>query len=572
MNTPEILKQLQRAGHDARLTADCSVLSVAFNAGGQRLQLSHEFPDEIWQLPAFALVDAHKLEPLAHVVFNPQTHVGFVCVQEADSVSVNYEVPALAYVASVDRHIQLLRRAIEEPDWNRAELLREFHPNWELLCDRSDPGSLALFLACDDDTAGLQVKKPDGRSSIGICGNYFALPQQQAASKRFEAVRARAAWERRQTIGKAVVLRLLAVGPAPSHPDALADWYCDVLAHLDATSEEALKRFARHAGKDFWLVFSTLVSSGTTWFAIRLRRGKKAKLPLTPLDCANWKLTPHSVRSLTRETLVPRGGGDLNLANKSVLLVGCGSVGGELAGRLTSAGIGRLTLTDPEAFDEANLYRHTLQIDTVGYPKSAALAADLQSRHPWATIEVETKNLQDLRSAEKLEEYDLVIIAIGSPTVERAFHDYTRAKNIATPCLNTWVEAYGVGGHATLDVPGSQGCLKCAYVDPETLSRGLSSNLNFLAPNQDVTRTHAGCGNQFLPYSSVAAGYTATIAADLALRYLSGAMPTSAMISWKGSAAQALRAGFTLTHRYEHFHNNLEVLPLYNPECDVCGR
>ena len=181
------------------------------------------------------------------------------------------------------------------------------------------------------------------------------------------------------------------------------------------------------------------------------------------------------------------------------------------------------------------------------------------------------KRLETFSDPEELERFDLIIVAFGSPTLERVFHDFVTRNGVKTPVINTWVEAYGVGGHATLDMPNSKGCLRCAYVDPDSLARGLSSNLNFLEPNQDLTISHAGCGNQFLPYSGIAASYTATMAADLATQYLQGKMDRSSKVSWKGSAEEANRNGFKVTHRYRHFVKPLEILPLYNSECDVCG-
>ena len=258
-------------------------------------------------------------------------------------------------------------------------------------------------------------------------------------------------------------------------------------------------------------------------------------------------------------------------STKSVLLIGCGSVGSEIAHQLASAGVGNLTIADPEYFHEHNLYRHTLAIGDIDSLKSWSVAKDLRLKHPWIVVTPSKESLADWTRQQALERFDLVVIAIGSPTEERVFHDCIQRTGVRTPVMNTWVEAYGVGGHATLDLPLSKGCFRCAYVDPDTLTRGLASNLNFLEPNQDVTVTHAGCGNQFLPYSGISASYTATMAADLATQCLQGQVNRSSKISWKGSAAEAEEHGFKMSHRYRHFTKTLEILPLLNSECDVCS-
>ena len=269
--------------------------------------------------------------------------------------------------------------------------------------------------------------------------------------------------------------------------------------------------------------------------------------------------------------MVPRGGGSLDLGKKSVLLIGCGSVGGELAMRLTSAGVGRLTASDPDTFSEENLYRHVLSVKDIGRLKAVALMREMALRYPWAEVTSWCKRLEELRDPTVLKRFDLVVIAIGSPTVERVFAEYCRQEDVGVPVINCWLEGYGIGGHAILAVPGAKGCWHCAYVDPETFTRGLTSNLNFLKPGQVVMRNHGGCGTQFLPYSGVAASCTATMAADLAVRFLAGEVPVSSKVSWMGSAAEAKRASFEVTWRFRHFAESLRILPLYDRNCDLCG-
>ena len=268
---------------------------------------------------------------------------------------------------------------------------------------------------------------------------------------------------------------------------------------------------------------------------------------------------------------MPRGGGSLDLGRKSVLLVGCGSVGSELALKLGSAGVGRLTVCDPEAFSEENLYRHVLSVGDIGWSKAHALARDIALRYPWVDVTAWRKRLEELRDGTLLQSFDLVVVAIGSPTVERVFAEYCRQEASGLPVLNSWLEGYGIGGHAILAVPAAQGCWHCAYVDPATLARGLTSNLNFLKPGQHVIRNHGGCGTQFLPYSGIAAGATATMAADLAARFLGGGLATSSKVSWKGDDAEAMRAGIEVTRRYRHFAESLRFLPLHDVNCDFCG-
>ena len=239
--------------------------------------------------------------------------------------------------------------------------------------------------------------------------------------------------------------------------------------------------------------------------------------------------------------------------------------------RLTSTGVGNLTLSDPDRLSEENLYRHVLPLNYIGQVKTGALAREIAQKHPWSEVTHWNESLENLQNPNLLRQFDLIVIAIGAPNVERFFMEYCTKEQIDVPVMTCWLEGYGIGGHAILVVPGTKGCWHCAYVDPHTLTRGLVSNLNFLAPNQVVMRDQGGCGTQFLPYSSLAAGYTASIATDLAVRFLLDQVPISSRVSWKGSGVVAERESLAVTWRYRHFTESLHVLPLHNENCDLCG-
>ena len=267
---------------------------------------------------------------------------------------------------------------------------------------------------------------------------------------------------------------------------------------------------------------------------------------------------------------MPRSGANLELEEKSVLMVGCGSVGGEIVYKLGAAGIGKMVLCDPDIYTIDNIYRHVLSDHFIDCNKALALSLELDSKFPWIKTQYELRKLLDLRNTNYLNSFDLIVIAIGSPTHERLFHDFLVQNQIKTPVINTWLEGYGIGGHAVLDLQNANGCLRCAYVDLQTGARGLSSNLNFLDPDQDLTINHAGCGELFLPYNSINAAQTALIATNLAIDTLLGNVTSSSKVSWKGDCSDATSHGFSVTHRYTCFDKSLQILPLYNEDCDIC--
>ena len=565
---------IEDLGHTVRLTDGGSKLLVEFVVQERTVTLAHTFPDELLRLPKFNLLEGHGFGKLAHVLTDKNNEAGEVCIADSSSTAVNRDRPELAYRDTVKKHVQLLTRLIEDSAYNQEELLREFDAHWKLLCKKSNGMPNELFVVLNDSKVeSLQLKLPYSNSGRDLQTRPIALAESLVVDPRLTPVRDNARWERRQIVGKAVAVRLNDLEPAPTTQQDLLPWYFNIVGRVDNAGRDELKKLHKKKRCDYWIVFSAAIPDGETIFAIHLHAHRPGRLPMlaAEVEAGEWVATPYGVRSLSRASLVPRGGGSLDLTDKSVLLVGCGSVGSDLAIRLTSAGVGHLTISDPDRLSEENLYRHTLSVSDIGQRKTEALARDIALKHPWAEVTHWHKSLENLREPTVLGGFDLIVIAIGSPNVERVFAEYCAQEPVDVPVINCWLEGYGIGGHTFLVVPGTKGCWHCAYVDPETLTRGLVSNLNFLVPNQPQMRNHGGCGTQFLPYSGIAASYTASIAADLAVRFLQGHVTSSSKVSWKGSDAEVRRQSLSVTWRYRHFAESLQILSLHDENCDFCS-
>ena len=570
----DIRSYLEQAGYDAALTASGSRLTLTFDVGDRRVTLVHDFPDDLLRIPVFRLAGGYDGQ-LGHVEAEGNGGLREVCISDPGSTAINTDRPELVYREAVRQHVETLTRLIQDPEYNRVEQLREFDAHWEILC-RNDAGQVnELFVVWDGQApAGLQLRPPRGSAnSHPLRRTAIALAEELATQEQSASVRGVADWNSRQAVGKGLGIRMSGLEAAPASRDELSLWYFRAVSQANVASRRKLRRLRKKRSRDHWVVFSAPIPGGEAMFAVRWRSALAGPLPPSAAQAATagWTATPYRVRSMSRESLVPRGGGSLDLSRKSVLLVGCGSVGSELALRLTSAGVGKLTVSDPDEFSENNLYRHALSMRDLGRFKTLALAREIALKHPWAKVTPSDRPLEQLRDPSVLQPFDLVVIAIGSPTVERMFAEYCRREALGVPVLNCWLEGHGIGGHAILAMPRTKGCWHCAYVDPKTLKRGLTSNLNFLERGQVVMRRQGGCGTQFLPYGGIAASYTATMAANLAIRFLAGDVACSSKVSWKGDGAEAKRAGLDVTWRYRRFGESLQILPLHDRDCDLCG-
>lgn len=571
-----IVTYLKLCGYDVSMGEEDQAITVSFPIGSTTIKLVHYTSEASYRpvaLPAFYVLNIAEHMPLAHVALAESGDIGVICVGDHESLSINFDRPELVFEASIERHIAMLSKALADPDWNRDELLREFKANWDIVAEGSKYDLvLPPNLQCNQKFT-FTVKTPIPNQKYGIDSKYIGANLQHDQGEWISKVTRSALSEKRIDAGEAIVIPLENLNPAPYRKNDVSRWYLDTINSLDEQSLISVQKAAQVRRNRFWVVFCANTPSGFTWFGINFKHkknGKRSSLPLKVDSLKDWTVSAISVLPYSRDFIAPRGGAKLNLKDKKVLLVGCGSVGGELARQLASSGIGRIDLCDPDTYQPENLYRHCLPEYNTGYSKTLALEFQLEQQYLWADVRSYRFRLLELQDKALLESYDLIVVAIGSPTHERFFHDFLQKENVQTAVMYTWLEGYGVGGHAILDCSDSVGCLKCAYIDHSTGEYGLSSNLNFIESGQALTINHAGCGQNFLPYSSNCSMQTAIIASDLAIKYLLGRISQSSKVSWKGDKSDAITAGIHTTHRYKNFDRSLEIEPLADVSCE-CG-
>jgi hypothetical protein len=545
---------------------------VACTIADYSITVAHKLDESSYRpvtLPHFVLLEAEPLMPLAHVGLYEEGCYGFVCIGDHQSLSINFDRPELVFEESLKRHLALLEKALVDPDWNQEELLREFKANWDILVEPQDQLVLPPNLQRNESLT-FKVKAPVPKCLYGIDSKHIGVSQDLSTTGAFSAVYDSARSPKRPETGDAIVMPLAKLLPAPYKRSRVLDWYMATLASLSTKERERLSRWGQSRRKRCWVIFSGETPSGWTWVGLKFERkdAKQKALPINVERLAAWKLTPFRITPYSRDYVAVRGGARASLRDKKVLLVGCGSVGGEVARRVASSGVEHLELSDPDVYSEENLYRHCLPERYIGCLKSLGLVIELKSQFLWLNAHHHNRTLQALINEQFLESFDLIIVAVGSPSDERLFYQQVRRRGIATPILYTWVEGYGVGGHAILDCPDQPGCFKCAYIDHNTYEHGLASNLNFIEAGQAVTTNHAGCGQNYLPYGANSSLQTAVMASDLAIKYLMGAITEPSKVSWKGDDSDAVSMGLHTTYRYRGFTNSLAITALADPLCD----
>lgn len=240
-----------------------------------------------------------------------------------------------------------------------------------------------------------------------------------------------------------------------------------------------------------------------------------------------------------------RGGASPSLGSKHVVVIGCGSVGSEVADALATSGVGFLTLVDPEALSEDNVFRHVLGRHRITQAKVYGLRDELMVKYPGLQVFPVAADAHSWLAQSDLDNVDGVVFALGMPTLERDLAKRLRTSGRECPLVHTWLEPLDLGGHSVLLRSVGEGCLECVYRNDEGVST-LVPQTAFLAPGQQVSRSLTGCASFFIPYGAIQSRRTALLAAEQMLNALTKPYkPTYEF--WTGAGVAADNAGLATT-------------------------
>lgn len=206
------------------------------------------------------------------------------------------------------------------------------------------------------------------------------------------------------------------------------------------------------------------------------------------------------------------------LRQKTVAIVGCGSVGGAIAVHMAQAGVGHLILVDPDVLKWPNIGRHVLGASAINQAKAKALAQKARTDFPHlqATGYVADVDTFLRERSDTLADVDLVVSATASWSADSRVDAWQQAMKNPTLVLYAWLEAHACAGHAVL-IGGW----------PDSLLSGFDCTG---LPHFSVTawgheggpRREPGCGAVFQPYGPVELSMANGIIAELALDALLG--------------------------------------------------
>jgi molybdopterin-synthase adenylyltransferase len=172
--------------------------------------------------------------------------------------------------------------------------------------------------------------------------------------------------------------------------------------------------------------------------------------------------------------------GQRTLGKNSAVLVGCGALGSHIANSLVRAGVGSLTIIDPDRLEPSNLQRQDL------FDEAAVAAGRLKAEAACDRLHQINHTVEIRFVTERLERHNIDRL-VGRPAVildgcdnfptRYLLNDYSVRENIPW-IFGACAAAYGL----TMPIlPGRTPCLRCIFSSPpeETLT---SQQVGILAP------------------------------------------------------------------------------------------
>lgn len=263
------------------------------------------------------------------------------------------------------------------------------------------------------------------------------------------------------------------------------------------------------------------------------------------------------------------------LQSRKVGIFGIGSLGGFVAEKLASAGVGHLELVDPDVLTFANAGRHILGVDAEGKLKAISVAELLQRRFPHSNIVGYAKKAQQFvgeREAE-VRSFDLLISTTGDWASDSYLNEWWHSLSENRPhVLFGWLEAHALAGHAVL-LTEKDSCFRCHFE-----KRGIFefTQIEWPAPTQIQ---EPACGGLFQPYGPVDVGFTTSTIASLAIRDLLEDSVKSTHQFYLAPECQIRSLGGSLTGSARELRKDISTaqasiftLPWRpNPDCPRCG-
>jgi len=499
-----------------------------------------EFPDV---LPKIYLTADFSYYPIPHIDSNR-----FVCTYDSNAVDFFSENVAGILRETIEKARQIISDGISGR--NREDFETEFLAYWAL---DSSPVLIYSIIEPRDKIAEIQL----ATLSKSINQIKYILGNTQDQIKDY--VRNLSSSSPIESFRDSLYLPLPVV-PTPPFPKNNKEIFA-FLRSIDQSLEKAIFDFIQKRNYQGFIFFSaplkdSYILAGWQHLAPHMKRLTKGfRAGKIDPRLLKQRLSPEKINRLKVERidsdrLQKRIGSDNRvLKDKTVCIIGCGSLGGQLGFSLAKSGIEQFCLIDNEELKPENVARHVCGMSEVNLDKVTGVTKKIKGHFPHVRIQTCKKRIHQVfrDNPEIIYDTDLVISTLGNTAVERRLNQIHITSSGFPSLLYSWIEPYGIASHAVLIIGGRGGCFECC-LDQRKLKYNYSVGI---FEGFDSTIREAGCQTSFSPYSALDADQASSIAARLALACLNGQISQSTSYTWLGDLSILGEIGISLNPLYK---------------------
>lgn len=208
---------------------------------------------------------------------------------------------------------------------------------------------------------------------------------------------------------------------------------------------------------------------------------------------------------------------------KHILILGAGALGSPIIDHLAKAGLGRVSVVDPDSISSANIGRHFLGAESIGQKKAVAVAQRVNGGYPATLVIPHYMTAEEWFRNHSLDGIDAVLDLTGEPDV-RAQVELARKVN-PCPLLIGWMEPYVAAAHACILPAGYSWFYK---------NKDMLKELEAVEWPEGVIQREPGCSSLFQSYTAAAAEHAVALIAENALEIIDSASELNSpiVLSW----------------------------------------
>ena len=140
----------------------------------------------------------------------------------------------------------------------------------------------------------------------------------------------------------------------------------------------------------------------------------------------------------TRNAGLITDGEQQRLRKATILIAGCGSIGGAAVEPLIRIGCEHLILAEPDGYDIANMNRQSVRLQDVGRNKAEVFQERMKEINPYATVDVHNQGITEENVQPLVEAADIVLDGVDVTTqapIKHKFNLHREAKRQGKPVV-----------------------------------------------------------------------------------------------------------------------------------------